>query len=238
MKLDKLLQIAGMSEELINESTQQKYSHKKNILNNDNCNCLHENLLKSNISSYETEKKFLREIINTTMSDNIDESINIGSIVDSVYRTGSMKYFKLIREARKLLKEGKTDWIGSIDRHYLENTDLGEIVIFEGTRVPLDFPMIVENKENQTLNKPSRSSGPKKYKVYVRNKNGNVIQVNFGDLKGGLTSKMQNDDARKSFVSRHNCEKKNDKTKPGYWSCRLPRFWKELGLKKNSYRFW
>ena len=26
---------------------------------------------------------------------------------------------------------------------------------------------------------------------------------------------------RKSFGDRHQCSKKKDKTKPGYWSCRL-----------------
>jgi len=90
------------------------------------------------------------------------------------------------------------------------------------------------------LNSPMRSSGPKKYKVYTNNKKGNTIQVNFGDAKGGLSAKLDDDDARANFASRHNCDSKakEDKTKPGYWSCRLPRYWEDLGLKKNSYRFW
>ena len=29
---------------------------------------------------------------------------------------------------------------------------------------------------------------------------------------------------RKSFGLRHNCADKKDKTKPGYWSCRLTKF--------------
>ena len=29
---------------------------------------------------------------------------------------------------------------------------------------------------------------------------------------------------RKSFGDRHNCADKKDKTKPGYWSCRLTKF--------------
>lgn len=89
------------------------------------------------------------------------------------------------------------------------------------------------------LNKPMRSSGPTKYQVYVRNpKTDKVIKVNFGDEKGGLSSKINDPEARKSFVARHNCEDKKDKTKAGYWSCRLPRYWKELGLKKTSHKWW
>lgn len=89
------------------------------------------------------------------------------------------------------------------------------------------------------LNKPMRSSGPKKYKVYVKNpKTGNVIVVNFGDAKGGLTSKINDPEARKNFANRHNCKDKKDKTKPGYWSCRLPRYAKSLGLSGGGNFYW
>jgi hypothetical protein len=73
-----------------------------------------------------------------------------------------------------------------------------------------------------------RSSGPKKYKVYVRNpKTGNIKQVNFGDVKGGLSAKVSDPAARKSFIARHNCRRKwkpSDKLSAGYWSCHLPRY--------------
>lgn len=50
------------------------------------------------------------------------------------------------------------------------------------------------------LNKPMRSSGPKKYKVYVKDpKSGNVRVVNFGDVKGGLSAKVSDPKARKAF---------------------------------------
>jgi len=75
------------------------------------------------------------------------------------------------------------------------------------------------------LNKPMRSSGPKKYKVYVRDpKSGNVRVVNFGDVKGGLSAKVSDPKARKAFASRHQCHLKKDKTKPGYWACRANRY--------------
>ena len=81
------------------------------------------------------------------------------------------------------------------------------------------------------LNKPKRG-GSKKYYVYVKNpKTGNVKKISFGDP--GLKTKSGNKGRAKSFAARHNCEKKNDKTKAGYWACRLPRY----GLVKGG-KWW
>jgi hypothetical protein len=110
--------------------------------------------------------------------------------------------------------------------------------LYEGQHVPLDQPMIEINEEPE-LNKPKRSSGKKKYVVYVNNpKTGNVKKIEFGDEKGGLTSKINDKDAARSFAARHKCETKTDKTKPGYWACRLPKYAKDLGLKGGGSYFW
>jgi hypothetical protein len=110
--------------------------------------------------------------------------------------------------------------------------------LYEGQHVPLDQPMIEINEEPE-LNKPKRSSGKKKYVVYVNNPNtGNVKKIEFGDEKGGLTSKINDKDAARSFAARHKCETKTDKTKPGYWACRLPKYAKDLGLKGGGSYFW
>lgn len=70
-----------------------------------------------------------------------------------------------------------------------------------------------------TLNKPFLTpDGPKKRSVYVRNKKGNVVKVNFGDKK--LKIKKSNPKRRKSFRARHKCSQKKDKTSAGYWSCK------------------
>ena len=71
-----------------------------------------------------------------------------------------------------------------------------------------------------TLNKPMRGD-VKKSKVYVKNKKGNVVKVNFGDPN--MKIRKSNPEARKSFRARHNCAdkmKKGDKTTAGYWSCK------------------
>ena len=88
-----------------------------------------------------------------------------------------------------------------------------------------------------SLNKPKRG-GPKKFFVYVKNpKTGNVKKVNFGD-SGNLTVKLKEPGARASFAARHKCSTKKDKTKPGYWSCNIGRYWKSLGGSKNFSGYW
>lgn len=160
-------------------------------------------------------------------------------LINNIYRYGSQKFMELFTEARKLYETNKLE-LTEFDVELLK-TDIGEWGIFEGTKVPLDLPMITEAEyqgRDVDLNKPTRSSGPKKYQVYVKNKKGNVIKVNFGDAKGGLSAKINDPEARKAFADRHNCSDKKDKTKAGYWSCRLPRYWKNLGGSKNMNTFW
>lgn len=112
--------------------------------------------------------------------------------------------------------------------------------LFEGTIVPLEQPMLEFDEEAEPeLNSPKRSGGPTKYVVYVRNpKTGNISKINFGDKKGGLTSKINDREAAKSFAARHNCDTKTDKMSAGYWACRLPKYAKSLGLQGGGSYFW
>lgn len=143
------------------------------------------------------------------------------------------EYFRYLKENKDTLE------LDALDIDML-NTDIGETALFEGEEVHLDLPFIAEaDKDNVELNKPKRNGGPgKKYYVYVKNDKGNVIKVSFGDVKGGLTAKISDDAARKSFVARHNCDQKKDKTKAGYWACRLPYYAKDLGLSGGGKFFW
>ncbi len=95
-----------------------------------------------------------------------------------------------------------------------------------------------KKNDNKKLNKPMRdTSGGKAYKVYVKDpKTGNIKTVRFGS--GGLRAKINDKEARNAFAARHKCSTKKDKTKAGYWSCRLPRYAKLLGLKSNFNGFW
>jgi hypothetical protein len=91
------------------------------------------------------------------------------------------------------------------------------------------------DKKTPPIGKPKRG-GSKKFYVYVRDK-GKVKKVSFGDTSG-LSAKINNPEARRAFAARHDCKNKTDKTKASYWSCRLPRYAKLLGLKSSFSGFW
>lgn len=153
---------------------------------------------------------------------------------ENIFRMGSKEYFNFFIEARRMMFNGEIQNISSFDKDILQG-DLGKFGLYEGEEVPLDFPLIEEEKDVE-LNKPKRG-GSKKYYVYVKNDKGNVIKVEFGDTTG-LTAKINDPEARKSFAARHKCAQKKDKTKPGYWACRLPMYAKALGLKGGGSFFW
>jgi len=88
------------------------------------------------------------------------------------------------------------------------------------------------------LGKPKRG-GSKKFYVYV--KDGDKIKkVSFGAAGGGqnLSVKLRDPKARRAFASRQNCDKKKDRTTPGYWSCNIGRYWKSLGGGSNFSGYW
>jgi|TARA_R100000030_G_scaffold99220_1_gene90041 hypothetical protein len=161
------------------------------------------------------------------------------SLYENVYRYSSDKFIQLFAEARDAWRDGYIQ-LNEEDTNLLEETDIGEYGIFEGEKVPLDLPMVDEAEykgKEVALNKPKRG-GPKKFYVYVKNpKTGNVKKVNFGD-SGNLSVKLNEPGARASFAARHKCAQKKDKTKPGYWSCNIGRYWKSLGGSKNFSGYW
>ena len=167
-----------------------------------------------------------------------------------VYRYGTDEFFALLRTVRA----NKSSLPLTEEDLDILNTDIGEFAGYrdpetaEAFNVPLDFPMseemMAEAAEYQgrkvELGKPKKG-GSKKFFVYVKNpKTGNVKKVEFGAKGGGqsLRVKLRDPKARKAFDARHGCSKgrHNDKTKAGYWSCRLPRFWHKMsgGAKINA----
>jgi len=67
------------------------------------------------------------------------------------------------------------------------------------------------------LGRPLRGD-VKKFKVYVKNKQGKVVKVNFGDPN--MRIRKSNPARRKSFRARHNCNTPGPRDKARYWSCR------------------
>jgi hypothetical protein len=159
------------------------------------------------------------------MSESLLYHINEGlSIAESVYRPASQAHFELLAEARTAYDRGEIELTG-IDQILFEETDLGRFGEYRGEIVPLDFLFEAEYKGKKVeIGKPMRG-GTKKYHVYVINpKTKRVKKIAFGDVHGGLTAKVSNPKARKSFAARHQCHLKNDRTKAGYWACRINRY--------------
>jgi hypothetical protein len=176
-----------------------------------------------------------REILSEGLKYHID---NKKPLTEHVYRAGSSNYFNLWAEARTLYTRSILDFSGD-DLDILTETHLGEFGIHEGKKVPLDFIMedmeLEEEKKDPPIGKPKRG-GAKKFYVYVKDK-GKIKKVSFGDTSG-LSAKINNSKARAAFSKRHDCPNKKDRTKASYWSCRLPRYAKLLGLKSNFSGFW
>jgi len=173
----------------------------------------------ASFTEYLVEKEMFSESIRYHVSNNL-------SILESIYRPGSTAHLDILVEARLAFDSGKMRFSG-IDQKLLSETELGSVGFYRGRRVILDLPLeeLELNEEKKPrLNYPKRG-GTKKYHVYVRNpKTGRIMKIAFGDVHGGLTAKVSNPKARKSFAARHNCAEKKDKTKAGYWACRINRY--------------
>lgn len=166
---------------------------------------------------------------------------------ENVYRPFTEKWYNLFNEARDLNKKGSL-FLSESDQELL-NSDIGMVGIYNGQEVPLDAPMQIEQDifgaqestmseaeyqgKDVDLNKPKRNSSDSggQYVVYVKDGD-KVKRITYGsrDMKGN----WNDPEARKSFAARHQCDKKKDKTKAGYWSCRAH---KDFG-KNVSGRFW
>jgi len=167
-----------------------------------------------------------------------EDAVPAGSplIESNIFRVGSEAYFDYFRTIRSEYKTGNLK--ESINSHFdieLLEGDLGEFAQYEGSPVPLDCPL-VEEEDKKPIGKPQRG-GPKKFYVYVRKPDGNIKKVTFGDTTG-LKAKIDNPEARKSYVARHKCDMQKDRTTPAYWSCRLPYYAKQLGLSGGGSFFW
>jgi len=148
----------------------------------------------------------------------IDEMIDFDQIKELVESIGGSINMNKLRKAVSLQNES-FDYNG-----------------FEMLKASVDYiPEAEYRGKKVALNKPKRG-GSKKFYVYVKSKKGNVKKVSFGDT--GLSVKFKQKGARASFAARHKCAQKKDKTKAGYWSCNIGRYWKSLGGSSNFSGYW
>ena len=205
----------------------------------DSCNCgCHSCDNVGNPGVVLNESLVKKEILSENLRYHVDKQL---PLTENTFRYGSESFLNLWAEARSLyLRE--IIHVNEDDKQILEETDLGNYGMYEGKKVPLDLPMLEEEeleeadkKKTPPIGKPKRG-GSKKFYVYVRDK-GKIKKVSFGDTSG-LSAKINNPEARRAFAKRHDCANKKDRTKASYWSCRLPRYAKLLGLKSSFSGFW
>lgn len=194
---------------------------------------------KGNTPTMVSHKKLKEEkekytILENTVSEKLLYHIKRGiPLHENIFRIESDNYFNVINEARDLYRDNKMEL--SEDEIKLINTDIGKKVKTTSGDVYLDCPFILDEAEYKgkkvNLNKPFRTSGgPKKFAVYVKNpKTDKVKLVRFGD--SNLSIKANDPEAKKSFLARHKCDTKKDRTKAGWWSCNIHLYKKQLGLK-------
>ena len=207
----------------------------------DSCNCgCHSCDNVGNEGVVLNESLVKKDILSENLRYHVDKQL---PLTENTFRYGSESFLNLWAEARSLyLRE--IIHVNDDDKQILEETDLGNYGLYENQKVPLDL-LLLENEEleeadkkkNPPLGKPKRG-GSKKFYVYVKNpKTKKIKKVSFGDTSG-LSAKINNPEARRAFAARHDCKNKTDKTKASYWSCRLPRYAKLLGLKSSFSGFW
>ena len=78
-----------------------------------------------------------KEILSEGLKYHMDNNM---PLTEHVYRAGSQKYFELWAEARALYTRGILE-VTDNDLEVLTETDLGHFGMFEGKKVPLDFPI-------------------------------------------------------------------------------------------------
>jgi len=189
------------------------------------------NIIREGINNIILQKNVISEELKYHFENNI-------SITDNIFRHGSEKYFDIVNEARELHKKGYS--FDEFDIEILES-EVGTFVNTTEGKIPLDFPFEYEGslnegkkkkKKDPPIGKP-KSGGSKKWYVYVRNpKTGKIKKISYGSST--MTAKWNDPAARKSFAARHQCHKKKDRTKAGYWACRAH---KDFG-KNVSGRYW
>lgn len=164
----------------------------------------------------------------------IDEMIENEDTIDEAASIEEMIDFELVKELVESI--GGTINMEMFRKAVKLHNESFDFSGFEMIKASVDYMNEAEYQGKKVaLNKPKRG-GSKKFYVYVKSKKGNVKKVSFGDT--GLSVKFKKKGARASFAARHKCATKKDKTKAGYWSCNIGRYWKSLGGSSNFSGYW
>ena len=94
-------------------------------------------------------KQIIREEMDNLLSEGLKFHLkNKIRVNENIFRPGSTKYFELFVEVRKLSKSGLYK-LDKNEKYWINETDIGEFALYEGQKVPLDFPMPLEEKKKK-----------------------------------------------------------------------------------------
>jgi hypothetical protein len=167
--------------------------------------------------------KSFQEYNKSKYSEKFNWVVESGIPLQESFRMHSESYSQVLREARTAYIRGYYFPQNENERFILEDLDTGEKAVYNGEEVTLDLP------------EETPRGDEKQFQVYVdtgkKDKEGNKIakKIKFGSADYDI--KNCDDDARKSFLARHQCDKEDTSDKDaGFWSCNIHRFADELGL--------
>ena len=112
------------------------------------CNCGCGGCSTGNLGPILNENKAFINPLSTDLQYHID---NNRPLTEHLYRAGSDSYFALFAEARNLYSRNVLKISNTDDLEILKETDLGHFGMFEGKKVPLDFPMVNEEQEDYVV---------------------------------------------------------------------------------------
>jgi hypothetical protein len=189
-------------------------------------------LLETDLGNYGMYEGKLVELDLPMLEEGIDLSVRANEIplmkiLDRAQQKGHDKY----PFYNELVAELGQEYIDIDEIRYI----LRDYGVYHEYEDLLNLNETDKKKKNPPIGKPKRG-GSKKFYVYVRKPGGGIKKVSFG--QAGMSAKINNPEARRAFAARHKCAQKTDKTKASYWSCRLPRYAKLLGLKSSFSGFW
>ena len=131
-----------------------------------------------------------KEILSEGLKYHMDNDM---PLTEHVYRAGSQKYFELWAEARALYTRGILEVTGD-DLEVLTETDLGHYGMFEGKKVPLDFPIQLNENEYEKekidiLNQILATLNASEKDGEDREEDIENLDVSIDQLTGALTGK-------------------------------------------------
>ena len=126
------------------------------------------------------ESKAPRSILSEGLKHHMDAN---KPLTDNFYTAGSRDYFDLIAEARSLYSRGILEFTNKRDIELLTETDQGHFGVYEGKKVPLDFPMLNEEVDSYYLDN-AKEKLSNAYKILGKEKGqtrrgDKYLQVNY-----------------------------------------------------------